>query len=257
MTDEEIQREDDQLIINDVARAVEEDEFVPYVQPCFDLASNKVRGAETLVRWTLAECGTVVPAGAFVPSLERTHTICGLDWVMADAMCVFLGEAQGTPGMVPVALNVSAQHADDADFAAKLCASADWRGIDRKYLSIELSAQTIAGDERVSGILVPQVIEAGFGVIADNFNDKPEALAPLAELGIRTVKVCGGLWREADDDALAALLAAASDANILLVAEAVETADELERLKAVGFGYAQGYALAHPMSLEDFQALCG
>lgn len=255
MTAEEIQHEDDLLIINDVARAVEEDEFVPYVQPCFSLGSRTVRGAETLIRWTLADGGTVVPAGAFVPSLERTHTICGLDWCMVDAMCEFLHGAQGTPGMVPVALNMSSQHAEDEDFAQKLCASADWRGIDRAYLSVEMSARLVLSDERVRDVLIPSVLAAGFGVIADNFDEEADALHTLSALGIRTVKVVSAHWRRLDVYKLRELLSTAEDASIDLVAEGVETEDELRKITDAGFVFAQGFALAYPMSLEDFVAL--
>lgn len=256
MNEVEIQHEDDLLIINDVARAVEEHEFVPYVQPCYALDPVHVMAGEVLARWTLPEDGTVVPAGAFVPSLERTNTICGLDWFIASEMCAFLEQAAGTAALLPVALNISNQHADDPDFASKLAATADWHKIDHRYLSIELSQELIAGDERVGKVLVSTMVEQGFGVIADNFCVGPDALRPLKDAGIITVKVSAKLWREGEAEDLAAVVAAAKELGMVLVAEGVETKDELRTLKDMGIAYAQGYHLARPMSLDAYTALC-
>lgn len=253
----EIQHEDDLLIINDVARAVEEHEFVPYVQPCykFELNGRRIIAAETLVRWTLPEDGTVVPAGAFVPSLERTNTICGLDWFMADEMCSFFADAKGTAAMLPFALNISSQHAADAEFTKKLAATADWRGIEHRFVSIELSQKLIAEDDRVREKLVPDMVQAGFGVIADNFHADAEALRQLKELGITNVKVSAKLWRDGAKEDVEKVVALAKELNLPLVAESVENDEELASVIEAGFGYAQGYGLAYPMSLEDFVAL--
>lgn len=256
MTMDEIQREDDQLILNDVARAVEEREFVPYVQPCFELDSRRAMAAETLVRWTLPDDGTVVPAGAFVPSLERTRTICGLDWFIAGEMCAFLSDSKGTPAYLPIALNVSNQHAEDPEFAHKLAATADWRGVDHKLVCIELSQTLMAEDKRVKDILVPTMIAEGFGVIADNFCAGAEKLRPLVDMGIVTVKVAASLWRDGADEAVAALVEEARSLGVALVAENVETEEELQALVSKGFNYAQGYYLARPMSLQDYVVLC-
>jgi len=81
--------EDDRLITADVARAIEEGELVAYLQPMIELSTGDVAGSEALVRWTMKD-GTIVPAALFVPSLERTDTITGLDWCMAEEVCSFL-----------------------------------------------------------------------------------------------------------------------------------------------------------------------
>ncbi len=254
MDQEAIQREDDQLIINDVARAVEEREFVPYVQPLFDLKTNKVVGAEVLARWTLPEDGTVVPAAAFIPSLERTNTICGLDWYIADAVCVFLGEAQGAVAHLPVALNISSQHTADPDFAKRLASTADWHHIDHALLGVELGTNLME-DEDVKGALAPSIMSAGFGVIADNFAAGASELRELAEGGVRAVKIAGSLWRGANAGDLQGIVAAAKKLGLVLVAENVENDEERAIVKAAGITWAQGYGLAHPMSLEEYVAL--
>lgn len=252
----EIQHEDDLLIINDVARAIEENEFEPYVQPCFDLVARRPMLAETLARWTLPEDGTMIPAAAFIPALERTNTVCGLDWFLIDTMCEFLSEQLKTLMMPPVALNISSQHVSDENFAKRLTATTDWRGVDPVFVSVEFSQDTIAKDDRLAKTLIPSLLDAGFSVVADKFNATPEALVPLMHMGIATVKVSPILWRDSPIVNLRAFTRAADELGIVLIAENVETDDELRTLRHEGFLFAQGFHLARPMNLEKYVELC-
>ncbi len=252
----EIQHEDDLLIINDVARAIEENEFEPYVQPCFDLVAMRPMLAETLARWTFPEDGTVIPAAAFIPALERTNTVCGLDWFIIDAMCAYLGEQLKTLVVPPIALNISNQHVSDEHFTQRLLATTEWRGVDPIFVSIEFGQDLIARDERLTRTLIPSLLESGFSVVADKFNASPEALVPLMHMGIVTVKVSPVLWRDSPIANLRALTRAADELGIALIAEGVETAEELKMLRHEGFLFAQGYHLARPMSLGEYIKLC-
>ncbi len=252
----EIQHEDDLLIINDVARAIEENEFEPYVQPCFDLVARRPMLAETLARWTFPEDGTLIPAAAFIPSLERTNTICGLDWFIIDSMCAYLSEQLKTLMVPPVALNISNQHVDDPNFVKRLLATTEWRGVDPIFVSVEFSHDLITKDERLAKTLIPSLVEAGFSVVADKFNAGPDALVPLMQMGIVTIKVSSELWRDSPLGNLRALTRAADLLGIAMIAEMVETEDELKMLRHEGFLFAQGYHLAYPMPLDDYIELC-
>ena len=251
----EIQHEDDLLIINDVARAIEENEFEPYVQPCYDLVARRPMLAETLARWIFPEDGTVIPAAAFIPALERTNTICGLDWFIIDSMCAYLGEQLKTTMVPPVALNISDQHVSDPDFAKKLTATTEWRGVDPIFVSVEFSQDLMARDDRLAKTLIPSLLDAGFSVVVDKFNATPEALIPLMHMGVLTVKVSPVLWRDSPIANLRSLTRAANEFGIALIAERVETAEELRMLRHEGFLFAQGFHLAYPMSLEEYVKL--
>ena len=252
----EIQHEDDLLIIDDVARAIEENEFEPYVQPCFDLVARRPMLAETLARWTFPEDGTLIPAAAFIPALERTNTICGLDWFIIDSMCAYLSEQLKTLMVPPVALNISSQHVSDENFVKRLSATVDWRGVDPVFVSVEFGHDLIARDERLANALIPSLLEAGFSVVADKFNAGPEALVPLMRMGVVTIKVSAALWRDRSIKEVRALARAADMLGVALIAEGVETADELKMLRHEGFLFAQGYYLARPMNLESYVKLC-
>ena len=252
----EIQHEDDLLIINDVARAIEENEFEPYVQPCFDLVAMRPMLADTLARWFFPEDGTMIPAAAFIPALERTNTVCGLDWFIIDSMCAYLGEQLKTVMVPPVALNISSQHVSDENFAKRLTATVDWRGVDPIFVSVEFDQELIEKDDQLSNRLIPSLLDAGFSVVADNYNTGPEALIPLMNKGIATVKVSPTLWRDGPIKNVRALARAADKFGIALIARGVETEGELKWLRHEGFLFAQGYHLARPMNLEDYIKLC-
>ena len=252
----EIQHEDDLLIINDVARAIEENEFEPYVQPCCDLVAMRPMLAETFARWIFPEDGTLIPAAAFIPALERTNTVCGLDWFIIDSMCSFLAEQLRTLVVPPIALNISSQHVADENFTKRLTATTEWRGVDPVFVSVEFGQDLIARDERLAKTLIPSLLDAGFSVVADKFNASPEALVPLIHMGIATVKVTPVLWRDSPIVNLRALTRMADELGIVLIAESVETADELKMLRHEGFLFAQGFHMAHPMNLEEYAKLC-
>lgn len=255
MTDEEIRAEDDLLITNDVARAVEENEFVPYVQPLYNMAHNKVVGAEALVRWTLSDDGTVIPAALFVPSLEHTHTICGLDWFMIDEITKFLGDSADTPACVPIALNISRQHSEDPDFAKRLAATADWHKVPHGFVCVELSEATLLdGDEDVRRLATTSLAE-GFVVSVDNLEKGVSGLRTLAKWGIRNAKVSAMLWRQRPKE-LPAVVSAARELGIELCAERVERPEEVQMLIEAGVPAGMGYRFAQPMGLGAFAKLC-
>lgn len=257
MTEDEIQFEDDKLIIEDVARAVEEQELIAYYQPVIDLTTGSVASLEALVRWTI-EDGTVVPAALFVPSLDRTDTIFGLDWFMAEHVCGFLDEkARGTRVFVPTALNISARHAADSAFASKYAATIGWHNIGKDILHIELSdANVKEGGEQVRS-LIDGLRDEGFTVYVDNYVSGAEGLAGYKELGVGLLKVASSWWKACEAAELAAFVSKASELGIGVVAEGVESEEELVCLKEAGFRYAKGYHLGKPVSGEELVASLG
>lgn len=253
MDSDEILNEDDRLITVDVARAVEEQELLAYYQPVVDIASRTLAFSEALVRWTMLD-GTIVPAGLFVPSLERTNTICGLDWYMVEEVAAFLEGAVDTPVAVPTALNFSTRHASDADFVKKLAAVADWRQLERRMLQVEFrQADLSAGSDDLKQ-LVTQLHAAGFPVIADNFAAGEQEMRVLAELGVQAFKLSSSLWRELDEADLAQLVAVANEVSMGVSAEGVEEEAELAKLTAAGVTYAQGFFFAKPMDGDSLKA---
>ena len=252
---DQIQDEDDRLITMDVARAIDEHELIAYYQPILNIATRAVDSAEALVRWTMGR-NTIVPAALFVPSLERTEAIRGLDWFMAEEACALLQSAEGIPARVPISLNFSMRHAADADFAKKLNSTASWHNVDPSLIRIELpSASLLAADEALK-TLVAQSIAQGFSVVADNFSADVPSLNLLATLGVSAVKLARDYWRKVGRGTLVMLITRAAALGFDLVVEGVESNAEIRSLRAAGVRLAQGYLFAAPMDGIDFKDAC-
>lgn len=255
MTGAEIRWEDDQLITMDVARAIDERELIAYYQPVVNLQTTEVVAAEALVRWTMPD-GTIVPAGLFVPSLEHTNTICGLDWCMAEQVCTFLKEAAGTPACVPTSLNFSVRHTQDSEFSEKLIATARWHGVDPHLVRVEYSAAALLEGNAYLDALFASTVAHGFVGTVDGFSQGVLELAALADKGVRVVKVAGACWRETSIAELKDLVREATERGMVVSAEGVEDAAELDKLHAAGFVFAQGFHFAKPMDRATFEAFC-
>lgn len=255
MNQEQIQAEDDQLITGDVARAVEERELIAYYQPVVDIETRSAVAAEALVRWTMPD-GTIVPAGLFVPSLERTQTILGLDWYMVEEVCTDLEAHVDTPAYLPTSLNLSPRHAADPDFATKLAAMADWRHVPHDHICLEFRDVTSVNGNEALDELVKASLALGFRVTADNYSHGAAPLAILAERGITTVKVARNLWQEASVAELTELVEAAAAHGVTLSAESVEEESDLAKLREAGIRQAQGFLFAHPMDAAAFKEFC-
>ena len=255
MDEQQIQYEDDVLITNDVARAIEEGELVAYFHPMMDIESNSVVAAEALVRWTLKD-GTIVPAGLFVPSLERTHTIEGLDWVMAELVSTYLENTGGDMGCVPISLNLSDQHATDDDFAERLLSTLEWHGVDSVMVRAEFGAGKLLSAEEDLKTIFRGLVEHGFIGTVDEFLSGPRELKELHDLGVTVVKITNRCWRGKSEEELRKLVEAAASLDMIICPEGVEEAHEVEVLRQAGFTLAQGFYYAKPMSAEDFVAFC-
>ena len=255
MTEDEIRTEDDLLITADVARAIEEQELIAYLQPMVELSSGRVAAAEALVRWTMPD-GTVVPAGLFVPSLERTGTVTGLDWCMAEEVCSFLEEVQGTSACVPISLNFSLQHVDDPSFATRLFETAKWHGVDAPMIRAEFGAARLLEDNEQVNDLVSSIVSQGFIGTVDSFCQGVEDIKTLADKCVFVIKVTSACWRPSSHEELCALVEAARECDLILCAEGVEEKAEADRLREAGFPYAQGYYFARPMDMGAFREFC-
>ena len=244
MDQEEIQHLDDELIMNDVARAVEERELVAYYQPVYDLRGGSLVEVEALVRWTLPD-GTLIPAALFVPSLDRMGVTAGLDWFMAEE-----GSAMQPKVGVPVALNFAALHADDPAFIQTLNDTASWHESQGAQLHIELQERFLTDESLGMGDFVASLREAGICVTADNVTSGVEGLPVLADLGVHQVKLARSAWEDMDAEQLAAYVACADELGLLLGATGVESAEDTEFLSAAGCARAQGFYLGEPMAAD-------
>lgn len=255
ISDEEIQREDDLLIMDDVARAVEERELIAYFQPQYDINDDRMAAIEALVRWSQPDDGTVVPASLFVPSLERTNTILGLDWYMVEEAAGFVQRHRDGALGLPVSVNLSHWHLREPDFINILSSTVDWHEVAHERFAIEVSEAALAADEDAAA-WVAAVRDAGFQVAIDDFGAASGSLELLSKISANAVKigreyVARNVGSEEGRTALASLTERAHELGMFAIAQGIETAEERDVMRQAGFDAIQGYFYAAPMSEQE------
>ena len=233
-------------------RAVEGSEFELQYQPLFDLRDRSITGFEALVRWN-APGGEVVPPAQFIAAAEDSGLIVPIgEWVLREAL-LQAKTWQGTGRPITVAVNVSANQLARTSFVERLRALLEETRVDPALLELEVTESVIiegAGEARAA---LDQIAALGVGIAIDDFGTGYSGLAYLKRLPIDTVKIDQSFVRDLtvdpDDAAIVtAIVAMAASLGVEVVAEGVETEEQLAQLRRLGCQRAQGFLLARPMS---------
>jgi diguanylate cyclase (GGDEF)-like protein/PAS domain S-box-containing protein len=236
---------------NALRRALENSEFEVHYQPLFDLRDRTITGFEALVRWSPPGREMVMPS-EFIATAEDSGLIVPIgEWVLREALRqARTWQSAGRPLMISV--NVSAHQLSRPTFVERLRRLVEETGIDPALVELEVTEGVIiegAGDARES---LDHIAALGVGIAIDDFGTGYSGLAYLKRLPIDTVKIDQSFVRDLtvdpDDAAIVtAIVAMSRSLGVDVVAEGVETEEQLAELKALGCHRAQGYLLARPM----------
>jgi diguanylate cyclase (GGDEF)-like protein len=239
------------LIERDLHVAAESGQLALYFQPIYETASERPRGAEVLLRWFHPDRGFISPAD-FIPVAESSGQIIQIgDWVLEQA-CRRWSEwhASGIdPGIL--AINISGLQLKRG-FAARLADLMSAYGVPPQALELEITEGVLLEDhERVAGEFA-KLRELGLRVALDDFGTGYSAMSYLKRFRFDVLKIdrsfVAGLPGNTDDASVVkAILAMASGLDLDVVAEGVETREQLQFLSAHGCTFAQGFLLAKPM----------
>ncbi|HEX7557745.1 MAG TPA: EAL domain-containing protein, partial [Usitatibacter sp.] len=246
---------------NSLRRAIENDEFQLHYQPLYDLRDRSVTGFEALLRW-YPPGGTVVAPGEFISAAEESGIIVPLgEWVLREALLQARGwQLPGRP--LTIAVNVSAHQLSRPSFVERLRGLIVEAGIDPALIELEVTEGVIiegAGEAREA---LFQVAALGVGIAIDDFGTGYSGLAYLKRLPIDTVKIDQSFVRDLtvdpDDAAIVtAIVAMSRSLGVDVIAEGVETEEQLEELKRLGCHRAQGFLLARPMTGDTIARFLG
>ncbi len=247
-------------ISNKMDGALENDEFRLFLQPKYDIAKNKVVGAEALVRW-IEEDGKLIYPNDFIPVFEQNGFITRLDVNMLMLVCKFLRSRieKGLP-IVPISVNFSRLHFLSDDFVDQLVRVVDLYGVPREYIEIELTETTILGHEELLDAMFKRMHALGLRMSMDDFGSGYSSLGLLKNLEVDVIKLDRSFFADCDDArrgnlVVRSMVYMAQALGIETVAEGVETKEQVEFLRSVGCDVAQGYYYAKPMPPSDFEAL--
>ena len=244
-------------LMNRLRRAVEAEELSVYYQPQMSLTTGKTRCAEALVRWQNPEMGLLTPM-QFMPIAEETGLITHIDkWVMRTA-CSQVQKWQDA-GYAPlrIMVNFSSRHFQQSDFAETVYGILQDTGLDPAYLGIEISEHTIIQDIE---LVIPQLMklsDAGVSFCIDDFGTGYSSLNFLKKLPVRMLKIDRSFIRSLSTDPdyktiINAVINLAHSLKLKVIAEGVETEDQLSFLQIIHCDEIQGYHFSRPLPSEEF-----
>jgi diguanylate cyclase (GGDEF)-like protein/PAS domain S-box-containing protein len=234
------------------------DLWVAY-QPQWDLRSGDVVGAESLLRWDQAKG---VPIGRVIEIAEESGTILQIgQWIIREAIQqLSQWHAQGYP--LQISVNLSAVQFHKQDVFGMVMDLLNARKLPPSYLRVEITESVLLNrSSRVTETL-HALHGVGVGVVLDDFGTGYSSLSYLQNFPIDMVKIDAsflrGVGRSSQDEAIVrGIVQLAHSLGQRVVAEGVETEEQLEFLKVLGCDYAQGYLLARPLTAADFDGLLG
>ncbi|QJR10099.1 hypothetical protein DSM104443_01151 [Usitatibacter rugosus] len=246
---------------NSLRRALDNNEFELHYQPLYDLRDRSITGLEALLRWK-PRGGEYVPPVKFIAAAEESGLIVPIgEWALREALRQ--GKAWQSAGRpLLMAVNVSATQLARPGFGERLRRMLQETGIDPALVELEVTERVIVegmGEARAS---LDQVAALGVGIAIDDFGTGYSGLAYLKRFPIDTVKIDQSFVRDItvdpDDAAIVtAIVAMAKSLGIDVVAEGVETEQQLEFLRRLGCNRAQGFFLSRPMAARDIEKLLG
>jgi diguanylate cyclase (GGDEF)-like protein len=240
-------------------QALERGEFTLHYQPVFSLAGRRLAGFEALLRWN-SDVGRVSPA-EFVPRLEETGLIVPVGaWVLEEA-CAQAVRWQGrTPEPLTMAVNVSTCQLAQPDYAESVTRILARTGIPPSQVCLEITEAALMDDVVSAWSTLRRLKGLGVQLAIDDFGTGYSSLSYLKSFALDVLKVdqsfVRGLGQSVEDTAIVGAVVTLADAlGLDVVAEGVETPDQLAALEAMGCGYVQGYYFARPEPPEVIERL--
>lgn len=248
-------------LIEDFPDAIRDRQFVVYYQPKFEVRGEEpaLHSAEALVRWKHPEMGMVSP-GTFIPLFEKSGLIQTLDqYVWAEAAAQIRRWKEKFGVTLPVSVNVSRIDLYDPQLKDRLSAIIGENGLAFGDLLLEITESAYTEDSRQLVEALKQLRAMGFRIEMDDFGSGYSSLSMLSTLPIDILKLdiqfIRGAFREGRKDIrlLEAMIKLAGAFKFPVVAEGVETSDQVAVLSSLGCDYIQGYYFSRPVPPEEFE----
>jgi diguanylate cyclase (GGDEF)-like protein/PAS domain S-box-containing protein len=233
-------------------RAIERSEFLLHYQPQVDLATGKIHGTEALIRWNNPEFGMVSPAD-FIPVAEDTGMIVQIgEWVLRTACAQAKAWERGGMPM-RVAVNLSARQFIQDDLAETIADILLDTGLDPAMLEVELTESILMKDTSTASTILNKLHAMGVQISIDDFGTGYSSLSYLKRLPIQLLKIDQSFVRDIhtdpDDRAIVtAVIALAHSLKLHVVAEGVETEEQLAFLRQYNCDILQGYLFSRPVT---------
>jgi diguanylate cyclase (GGDEF)-like protein/PAS domain S-box-containing protein len=249
-----------QFIEEGLRRALERHEFALHYQPKIDLKTGVITGAEALIRWTHPTRGPISPA-KFVPIAEECGLILPIGaWVLREACNQVKAWVDADLPAITMAVNVSASEFRDEKFSERVFAILSETGMNPRYLELELSESALMKNVDATANILQNLRARGVKVAIDDFGTGYSSLSYLRNFPVDALKIDQSFVRQistAGDDTtiVKAAIGMARSLELRVIAEGVETREEVAFLRASQCDEAQGYFFSPPVLPEQFAKL--
>lgn len=242
---------------DDLDRALTNKEFQVYLQAKIQTKKETLAGAEALVRWIHPEDG-FIPPNKFIPILEKNGFITKLDDYMLEEVAALQAKwiAQGRK-IVPISVNVSRAHFTRSDLAEHIAAIVDKYHVPHDVIELELTESAFFDDKKLLLDTVKKLRDSGFCVSMDDFGAGYSSLNSLKEMHIDVLKIDADFFRGVDEQERGQLIVSevidlAKKLDMKIVAEGIESREQVDFLTEQECDLIQGYFFAKPMPAEEF-----
>ncbi|MBC3422677.1 EAL domain-containing protein [Pseudomonas sp. RW3S2] len=244
---------------SDLRHALEQNEFMLYYQPQFSGDGKRLTGAEALLRWRHPRRG-LVPPGDFIPVIEELGLVVDVgDWVLREASRQLKAWHKAKVRVPKVSVNISARQFSDGQLGTRIATILEETGLPPACLELELTESILMREVNEAMQILDSLKNLGLSIAVDDFGTGYSSLNYLKQFPIDVLKIdrtfVDGLPEGEQDAQIArAIIAMAHSLNLAVIAEGVETHEQLEFLREHGCDEVQGYLFGRPMPANQFEA---
>jgi diguanylate cyclase (GGDEF)-like protein len=249
-----------QFIEENLRRALSRHEFALHYQPIVNLKTQMITGAEALIRWNHPTRGLISP-GEFIPIAEDSGLILPIgSWVLEESCRqVRAWMDAGLPEMT-MSVNVSGLQFQSGNFAQDLFAILFEIGLDPRFLELEVTESLLMKRPDFTASVLQTLRARGVQVAIDDFGTGYSSLSYLTKLPLDSLKIDQSFVRQIttipnETSIVTAIVSMGRSLKLRVIAEGVETVEELKFLQALGCDEAQGYLFSRPVTPDKFEAL--
>ncbi len=238
--------------------ALEKDEFVLYYQPQMNLKNNKIYGLEALLRWNNPELG-MIPPDKFIPIAEETGLIVPIgEWVLKTACQQ--NKTWQDKGLPPlrIGVNLSPRQFQEPELVSQIVKILNETGLDPNFLELEITETTVMQNPKLASQYLESLLKIGVHISMDDFGTGYSSLGYLKNFPLHTIKIDKTFIKELKNNPkdlaiISAVITLGRGFNMRVIAEGVETPEQLELLRHLQCEEIQGYLLSHPLTSEEVE----
>lgn len=239
-------------------KALEKDEFILHYQPQLDSTTEKIVGCEALIRWNRPGLGLVYP-GDFIPLAEETGLIVPIgEWVFIEACSQLKKWHNDGKKDLKMAVNISAQQFEQQDLVELVEKTLEETGIDPKFLEIEITESIIMKSTERTASIFSKLKRMGIKISIDDFGTGFSSLGYLQKFSSDILKIDRSFIQNIPENSrdqaiVTAIINMAHILGLVVIAEGVETEEQLSFLKSVNCDEIQGYYISRPVSSNELE----